>query len=371
MANIDHIKDAVVKIITGLTTGSGMYYKELGAVITNHHVVAGERQVAVALQDGTKQLGSVFLVSPRKDLAFISIPGPVDKLPSILLQDKKVKQQERVFALGYPFDLPFTVTEGIVSSPEHLNRDVKYIQTDAALNPGNSGGPLVNAEGEIVGVNTQVMKDASNVGFALPVEYVVHEISLQKEENLARDRYQVRCTSCDGLILKETEFCDNCGAKINVRQLFQVRPLSPLEQFVESHLPQLGMNPILGRKGMPEYWEFYAGSAQIRIFTYRHDFLFSTSPLARLPKKNLQDVYRYILSNPLAPYMLGISGDVIYLSHRFHLSDLIIKDYRKPIGDQIVNLATKANEVDDYLVSTFGCEWAPQSKKSAAHEISF
>jgi serine protease Do len=364
MSSIEEIKRAVVKIVTGLTTGSGIYNREIGAVITNFHVIAGERQVAVQFQDESKVIGSVSIVNPQTDLAIVSVHEAPD-LPAVSFKDEKVKHQEKVFALGFPYDLPFTVTAGIVSSPEYQKHGVNYIQTDAALNPGNSGGPLVNEKGEIIGINTQVLKDAQNVGFAVPVQYLIEELGMLKGEGI-QDQYRVRCPSCSGLLIKESEYCDNCGVQLNLRQLFQVRPVSPLEEFVESHLPKLGINPILARKGMPEYWEFYYGSAQIRCFTFRSDYLFTTSPLAKLPKKNLVDVYSYVLSNPVPPYMLGISGDVVYASHRFHLADLIDKGERQRIGDEIINLAKRANDIDDHLVKTFGCEWAPQSKKAAA-----
>ena len=172
MEQIERIKDVVAKILTGVSTGTGFYHKNLNAFITNFHVVQGERRVCVELSNGEKVVGTVLVTNPQKDIALVTIDKPLD-LPQITLQDKKVAQQEKVFALGYPYDLPFTVTEGIVSSPEFVEREVKYIQTDAALNPGNSGGPLVNGNGEIVGMNTQVFRNAQNIGFALPVEYIV------------------------------------------------------------------------------------------------------------------------------------------------------------------------------------------------------
>jgi len=157
MTQIAQIKDAVVKIITGVTTGSGLYYKDLNIFVTNFHVVQGERQVAVLFQDKSKIIGNVFLVNPHRDLAFISVEQS-SSLPAITIKDTKVMQQEKVYALGYPFDLPFTITEGIVSSPEYQYEENMYIQTDAALNPGNSGGPLVNGNGEIVGINTRCFR---------------------------------------------------------------------------------------------------------------------------------------------------------------------------------------------------------------------
>lgn len=357
MANIENIKKAVVKIITGITTGSGFYYRNANVIITNFHVVEGERKVAVAFQDGNKVIGEVVSVNPRSDIALIKIPLIPD-IPPIALTNKKVNHQEKVYALGFPYDLPFGITAGIVSTPEYVKDGNSYIQTDAALNPGNSGGPLVNENGDVVGINTQVMKDAQSVGFALPVEYVIEELEMYNQEPQSiRDVYHVRCPSCNNSIVKSIEYCDNCGVKIDVNKLFQARQLNFVELFVEKHLLESGIDPVIARKGIFESWEFYKGSALVRIFSFTYDYLFATSPLCKIPKQNLKNLFSYILSNPIPPYMLGISNDTVYISYRIHLSDINNPVHEARIGRELVALADKANQLDDFLVNNFGCQW--------------
>ncbi len=361
METIEGIKNSVVKIVTGLGNGSGTYLKDQGIVITNWHVVRGERKVAIHLPNGEKHSGQVLVTNPKRDIALVTLPHALD-LPSIQFSQAKVTQQERVFALGYPYDLPFTITEGTVSSPEHVDQEMKYIQTDAPLNPGNSGGPLVNQAGEIVGMNTQVYRDAQNIGFALPVEYLREELDMFIEDEVS-EGYNVRCPDCSGLLADAAEYCDNCGAKIAVEAYFQERPLNSTERFVEDQFEKHGMDPVMSRKGMPMFWEFYAGSAQIRIFVYRNDFLFATSPLAKLPRKNLVELYKYLLNDAVSPYRFTMTGDVIYLSYRAHLADLVNPEQRDRIGHELFSIAAQADKLDNLLVEQFGCKWAAQSKQ--------
>ena len=363
MESIETIKSAVVKIVTGLGNGSGTYLKDKGVVITNWHVVRGERKVAIWLANGEKHLGEVLVTNPRRDIALVAVPHALD-LPVVNFAAASVAQQDRVYALGYPYDLPFTVTEGTVSSPEHTDRDTKYIQTDAPLNPGNSGGPLVNQAGEIVGMNTQVYREAQNIGFALPNEYLREELTMFAEDQV-EGGFNVRCPDCSGLLGDAAEYCDNCGAKIAVEAFFQERPLNATEAFVESQFVKHGLDPIMARKGMPMYWEFYAGSAQIRIFVYRNDFLFAAAPLAKLPRKNLVDLYKYLLSDAVAPYRFTMTGDVIYLSYRAHLADLMDAQQRERIGQELFSITKKADSLDNELVEKYGCSWASQSKADA------
>jgi serine protease Do len=363
MESIEQIKNAVVKILTGVGTGSGTYHRDLQVVITNFHVVRGERRVAIELSNGEKHVGTVLVANPQRDIALVSLAEPLD-LPAVRFGTDKVAQQERVFALGFPYDLPFTITEGTVSSPEHIDRENKYIQTDAAINPGNSGGPLVNQNGEIVGMNTQVYRDAQNIGFALPVEYLVEEIEMFGEDNVSSG-YNVRCPSCSVLLGDKAEYCDNCGAKISVDAFFQERPLNNVEKFVEGQLAKHGHDPVMTRRGMPLYWAFYSGSAQIRVFVYRNDFLFATSPLVKLPRKNLVELYKYLLSDPVPPYRFTMTDDVVYLSYRSHLADLADPEQRERIGNELLGISAQADALDNQLIEKFGCKWTNQSRQEA------
>ncbi len=360
---IDQIKAAVVKIVTGVATGSGTYLRDLRAVITNYHVVKGERRVAVELPNGDRHIGDVLTVNPQKDIALVIVDAELD-LPAVGIARRQVTQQEQVFAVGYPYNLPLTVTAGIVSSPEHKERDLRFIQTDAAINPGNSGGPLVNREGEIVGMNTQIYRDAQNIGFALPAEYLVEEIEMFKED-AATEGFNVRCPSCTVFLSEASEYCDNCGVKRGDTDYFQERPLNHIERFVEGEIAKTGRDPLMARQGSHLYWEFYRGSAMIRVFVYRNNFLFGVAPLAKLPRKNIVALYKYLLSAPISPYRFTMTDDIIYLAYRTHLSDLSDSGERERIGRELMAVADKADELDTYLVNTFKCRWASESRQEA------
>jgi serine protease Do len=364
MEQIEKIKDVVVKIIGSLSTGSGFYHQGLKAIVTNFHVVAGERKVAVQLPNGDKLIGQVLTVNPKKDIALVSVGRPLD-LPALTIAVKPLAQQEPVFALGYPYDLPFTITKGIVSSVDYVDREVRYIQTDAAINPGNSGGPLCNQDGQVVGMNTMVLRDAQNIGFALPAETLEEELKMFSEDRIT-DGYHVRCPSCSGLLAQRVEYCDNCGAKLDADRLFLERPRSPLEQFVEGKLAQIGVDPVLARAGAPEFWVYHRGSALIRIFVYRGAFLFSASPLAKLPRQKLVELFSYMLGDNIAPYRFTMSDDVVHVAYRVHLSDLDDPVQRERIGDELIRMGDRANQLDNMLVERFGCALASQAKKEPA-----
>ncbi|CAE1315992.1 HTRA2 [Acanthosepion pharaonis] len=160
---------------TVLSNGSGFIVKEDGLILTNAHVVVNRHKVIVKLQDGTKVEGKVLLVDPVSDLAAIKIN--VAGLPILNLgESNSLRPGEWVIAMGSPLSLTNTVTSGIVSTPHRgsaelglHHRNMTYIQTDAVINFGNSGGPLVNLDGEAIGINT--LKVATGISFAIPSDY--------------------------------------------------------------------------------------------------------------------------------------------------------------------------------------------------------
>ena len=163
--------------------GSGVIVSADGYVLTNSHVVAGEsgrsslRQlpaITVALADKREMAATIIGVDPATDLALLKLD--VDNLPTIPWGDSdRLKVAEWVLAIGNPFQLNQTVTLGIVSALGRTNVGISayedFIQTDAAINPGNSGGALVNALGELVGINTAIFSQSGGyqgIGFAVP-----------------------------------------------------------------------------------------------------------------------------------------------------------------------------------------------------------
>ena len=282
-------------------------------------------------------------------------------LPALALAaDDALEVGGRIFVAGYPYGMPLSVTEGTVSSPRQLMDGSYYIQTDAAVNPGNSGGPMFNDRNEVVGITVSKFTEADNMGFGIPVATLRKLLDTVGEPD--RTQYSVLCPGCDTLIRDEDEYCPSCGEKLP-DGVFDVRTQTPLGAFVESAIERMGIAPVLARNGS-DSWLFHKGSSEIRIFVYDGDYLFSTSPINLLPKKNVEPVLDYMLSEDFGPYKLGIEGRQIYIAYRIHLSD-ITPESEETIRDRIVGLALRADEMDNMLIERFGCEFSEYSKAEA------
>lgn len=153
--------------------GSGFIVRSDGYVLTNNHVIEGAKEIVVTLADGRKFNGKTMGRDPRNDLAIVKIDAK--DLPAVQLGDSdKIRPGDFAIAIGNPYGLQHTVTAGIISglarsldgNPEEPGI---YIQTDAAINRGNSGGPLIDIEGRVVGINTAIIPQAQGLGFAIPV----------------------------------------------------------------------------------------------------------------------------------------------------------------------------------------------------------
>jgi len=155
--------------------GSGFIVSRDGYILTNNHVIEDATRITVGLQSGEKYRGEVVGVDSETDVAVIKIGASKD-LPTVTLGDSNAAQVgDWVLAMGSPFGLDQTVTAGIISKKErespYFNVFQRFLQTDAAINRGNSGGPLVNMRGEVIGMNSQIATstgDYNGIGFALP-----------------------------------------------------------------------------------------------------------------------------------------------------------------------------------------------------------
>ena len=193
-----HVTPGIVAIqvltANGADLGSGFVYNDQGYIITNQHVVDGQKKMEVDFTDGYKVFAKLIGVDPDSDLAVIKVDAPASEIHPLSLGDSsKLEVGQTVIAIGNPFGLDGTMTTGIISA---LGRTLQsnrsagagsffsasdQIQTDAAINPGNSGGPLLNLNGEVIGVNRAIRTDSSTttgepvnsgIGFAIAINIV-------------------------------------------------------------------------------------------------------------------------------------------------------------------------------------------------------
>ncbi len=198
--------------------GSGFIITEDGYVVTNNHVIAGAEDIDVILEDGKRYSAEVVGKDSKTDLAVLKI-DPDKKLKTVNFgNSKNIKIGDWVIAIGNPFGLGYTVTSGIISATGRalgLGAYDDFIQTDAPLNPGNSGGPLFNLNGEVIGVNTAIAARGQGIGFSIPINLASDVINQLKEKGeVVRGWLGVIIQEVTPEIAESLELTDTKGALI-------------------------------------------------------------------------------------------------------------------------------------------------------------
>ncbi len=349
---IDLYKKIVVQIATPYSTGTGFVVKSANLIVTNEHVVRGNAKVIIEGAVFPRQISNVVYIDQKYDLAFLTCPA-LEEVPSIdLLSTMLVAEGDTVIAVGHPFGLKYTATQGIVSNTRHTHNFLTYYQHDAALNPGNSGGPLVNNLGQVVGVNTFIIQNGNSIGFSLPSNVLVQAI----QEFAATDaQFGTRCASCSNLVTEKTiekRYCPSCGSAVALPNSAAEYVPKGVGKTIEDIISQTGNNVNLSRLG-PNSWQVMHGSAKVNLaYHEKTGMITGDAYLCKLPKENIKQIYEYMLHQnyDLDGLSLSITGQEIVLS-------LVLFDRYLKVETGLVlfqNLLEKADYYDDKLIQEFG-----------------
>ena len=213
--------------------GSGFIISEDGYIITNHHVVTGADQITVTLNDRRVFEATVIGTDELSDVALLKIEAT--GLPAVTFGDsEKIRVGEWVLAIGSPFGLEFSAAAGIVSAkgravPGNQTNYVSFIQTDVAINQGNSGGPLFNLDGEVIGINSQILSSSggsNGVSFAIPSSVALNVVEqLRDTGTVSRGLLGVLIKDVDFALAEAFQMPRPRGAFVD-----EVQPSSPAEQ---------------------------------------------------------------------------------------------------------------------------------------------
>jgi serine protease Do len=353
---IERFQETVVQIATKTGKGTGFYLRDYDLIVTNYHVVKDNQKVIVKGGTFDKRLAEVAFSDEKFDLAFLIPPVNMKDLPELKLGHyESLKDGDTVVAIGHPYGLNYTATQGVISRVNRIQQGLKFIQIDAAINPGNSGGPLVDTGGAVVGVNTFIIKGGDNLGFALPVNYL-------KE---ALDQYQpihgqvaVRCPSCSILVKEDTlegnKYCPNCGTEIDFPYKNGIEEaVSGIAKTIEDILEKIGFSKDLARTGQNK-WEVMEGSAKIRIsYNPENFFIISDAFLCQLPKQGIKELYTYLLREnfKLKGKFFSLHEGSVVLSSLIYDLDINLESGEEMFRD----LFQKADQYDAVLIDQFHC----------------
>lgn len=354
---IENYQNAVIQIATQTGTGTGFYIKEFDLIITNEHVVSDNAEVTIAGKLFDKSLSRVWYTDRKHDLAFLEAPKNI-VLPEVKLGSyEKMKDGDQVVAIGHPYGLNYTATQGVISKVDRIRDGLKFIQIDAAINPGNSGGPLVNYDGEVIGVNSFIIRGGDNLGFALPVLYLREALQLYLPN---KGQPSTRCHSCNYLVtpanIDSKKYCPSCGTEVKLPEMpeKETEPVG-VAKTIEEILKELGKDIKLAREGQ-NTWSVKEGSAKIKIaYNPENYFIAGDAYLCQLPTDGLKikPLYQYLLQENYK--MKGMTLSCV--KQNIVLSCIIYDlDMTKETGkESFQSLFKNADHYDDLLKKEHGC----------------
>lgn len=358
----EQLKRSVVGIRTPTGIGTGFCVLPNGLIVTNLHVVGYSGRVDVGVED--KVRAKVVHVDTKHDIAFVVTETSLDLTPLGVGDSRILTPGQPVIAIGHPHGFSFTVTQGILSGTDRRVNDVSYLQTDAALNPGNSGGPLLDKTGRVIGVNTWVGRDGQNLGFAVPVHLILSDLKRFRgptEEILAAELVYA-CRECGAHFAPEDDHCLACGAVVPFSGDYSVvgrpAPFVRGERQVIALLEQLGFVPheFCVRVG---FWRIPSHTGDVWVaLDEGGDYVSFGSYLTKLPDRDHEAFFRYLLTlndQTMGHFRLSLAGEVVTLSFSeptaFLSQDEVSRDLR-----QLMRLS---EDLRALLEKAYGVEAAP------------
>lgn len=355
---IDSVQPAIIQIAAEGNTGTGFYLKHFGVVVTNEHVVGSSAEASIAGSDFHKMLTAVWYIDRKHDLAFLEPPAGTG-FPDLRLGDvSTLRNGDEVIAIGHPYGLNYTATQGVISRLNRVRQGLHFIQVDAAINPGNSGGPLVNQQGQIIGVNTFIIKGGDNLGFALPVSYLKAALDLYMPY---RGSPACRCPNCNYLVLpaniESGKYCPSCGSAVSLPQASRMvfAPGGPA-RLIEEILQETGKDVRLARNGANK-WEVRHGDARIRIsYNTETDFITGDAYICQLPEEGerIRDLYVFLLqeNDKARGLVWSCAGRHVVLSALFNLPE-----FTRELGVRLMqDLFQEADRHSRLLIERFRCK---------------
>lgn len=345
----------VLQIATPFSTGTGFYLPDYHLVVTNEHVVRDNPNALVTSPNMERCLMTVVYLDAYYDLAFLR---PQRSLPKAELTISKElpSQGDSVIAMGQNYGKKLQKTKGEVLVTNYMHHEIPYIQHRARLKSGQSGGPLFNEDGALVGVNMYDIDEGNKLALSLPSSILMACV----DEFLAgKDKTASRCFECQSInfepVSGKVNNCSNCGAKITLPLDVPDHQPSGIQATIEQIIATANHDPRMARRG-PNLWEIYQGSARIQL-AYHEDsgLVTGDAHLCLVPDGHPAEIFEYLLQQNYQLNQLTFSTH----GREIVLSLLIYDRYLTTESGlpQFRHLFERADYYDNQLVEEFGAIW--------------
>lgn len=345
----------MLQITTPFSVGTGFYLPEHDLVVTNEHVVRDNPNVMVLGENDQQQLMPVVYLDAHYDLAFLRPSVPIPWM-GLHLAQSAAAPGDSVLALGYASNNRPQSSEGVITEQAYVHEEIEFIQHSARLDSTQSGGPLLDVTGALLGVNMFDLDEEQGLSLALPAAALLKCLTAFAR---GEGRSATRCFNCHKVVFEprtgRTKFCPGCGASIVLPPDVPEYQPTGLQATVEEIISCAGYDPRPARRG-PNLWEIRQGSA--RIFVAYHEdsgLLTGDAHLCKIPDERPDALFEYLLHENYTLEQLTFStyGRDVILS-------LLVYDRYLSIETALPRfqrLFERADHYDNYLVERFGANW--------------